>query len=248
MISHRVNRDQNEAAQHVLSGIRTFLASRGHRADLAISTKAKCTQGSFSASIKFDPVLGYPEEQDLMAVVAQYYPDHEINWDLADVDTDMGIVLLQLEPSREVIPVASLDKIPPEFKPIGSGLYKRAADSSGSVHEIWTLSKGQEGLMLYRNMDDLEVTADDENQFRAGDIVNTPYGPGRIQRFDEVGNAIVTIGNQKKLVAAGDLIPYNVNKEKKMLEEYFAQAYGDKDLARALLQDYTTRGKKKRDQ
>jgi hypothetical protein len=245
MISHRINRDQNDAAKHMLSNLQQYLASRGHRADLSLATKAKCTEGSFSATVKFDTALGYPEETDLLAVVAQYYPDHEINWDLAEVDTDLGVVLLQLEPSREVIPIESLDKIPPEFKPIGSGIYKRAADATGTVQEIWTLSKGQDGLMLYRNMDDLEVTAEDENQFRAGDIVNTPYGPGRIQRFDEVGNAIVTVGNQKKLVAAGDLIPYNINKEKKMLEEYFAQAYGDKTLADALVKDYSTRGKKK---
>jgi len=237
-ISHRVNRDQTEVAKSFLGGLQKHLASRGHRADLKIATKARDTQGSFKASVKFDASLGYPTEDDLITLVAQAYPTHDIDWDLAEVDMDLGLVLLQLEPSVEVVPVESINQIPPEFKSIGSGLYKRARDASGNVNEIWTLSKSTDGLMLYRNPDDLEVNAEDESGFRAGDVVNTPYGPGRIQRFDEVGNAIVTVGSQKRLVAAGDMTPYEVNKEKKKLEDYYAEAYGDREFAKGLVEDF----------
>lgn len=243
-ISHRVNRDQTEVAKSFLGGLQKHLASRGHRADLKITTKARDTSGRFRASVKFDSRLGYPSDDDLLTLVAQSYPTHEIDWDLADVDMDLGLVLLQLEPSVEVVPVESMGQIPPEFKPIGSGIYKRARDASGNVNEIWTLSKGPDGLMLYRNEDDLEVSAEDESGFRAGDVVNTPYGPGRIQRFDEVGNAIVTVGSKKRLVAAGDMYKYDIKKEKKKLEDYFATAYGDRAWAQALMEDYTTKHKK----
>ena len=243
-VSHRVNTDRTEVAESFLGGLQKYMASRGHRADLALSTKARDTNGRFSASVRFDATLGYPEDTDLLALVAQAYPTHEIDWDLADVDMDLGLVLLQLEPSVEVVPVESMNQIPPEFKAIGSGIYKRARDASGNVNEIWTLSKGTDGLMLYRNPDDLEVSADDNNEFSAGDVVNTPHGPGRIQRFDEVGNAIVTIGSAKRLVAASDMYKYDVKKEKKKLEDYYATAYGDREFAKGLIEDFETKSKK----
>jgi len=252
-ISHRLHRDRTSVATEFVTGLKAALSKRGYRADLEISTAAKSTVSRFSASVPFDTQLGHPSEEDLMALVAQSYPMHEIDWELVEVDSDNGTVLLNLQPSTEVVPIQSISEIPPEFKSIGTGLYKRAADASGNVQEVWTLKRGDDGLVLYRNHDDVEIEAKEEG-FKAGDVANTPYGPGRILRFDDTGNAFVQVGNKKRLVAAGELGMYSLDKEKKKLTDYYTEAYGDPEFAKALTENYNTRkngnpgaGKSKKD-
>lgn len=244
-ISHRVNSDKSEVANKFLTGLKRHLASRGYRADLSITTTAKSIKGSFSAFVPFDAQLGNPSEEDLTSLVAQEYPTHEIDWRLVEVeqnDDGRGVVYMQLQPSVEIIPVSAINEIPPEFQPIGAGIYKRAVDSK--VSEIWTLRKGDDGLVLSRNNDDLEVTAD-KNELRAGDVADTPYGPGKILKFDEYGNALVLVGNKRHLVAGKELGMYSIDREKKKLEDYYTQAYGDSAFAADLVKDYTERKKSK---
>ena len=236
-ISYRNNMDQTEVANEFIGRLAEHLKKRGYRADLSLATDAKVTSGTFTASVKFDPALGRPEETDLMSLVAQSYPKHQIDWELVQLDSEHGVALIPLEPSVEVVPVHDMQSIPPEFKPIGTALYKRAADASGKVHEIWTLKKNQNGLALYRAHDDIEVQAEEEG-FKATDIVNTPHGPGRIVRFDESGNAFVQVGNQKRLVAREDMQPYKIEKEKKKLQDLYTQIYGDAEFASKLVEDY----------
>jgi hypothetical protein len=236
-IAHRNNVDKTELANEFLSTLKNKLAKRGYRADLALSTDAKSTAGTFQAMIAFDVNLGHPSERDIITIVAKNYPKHEIDWELAEVDSDAGIVALSLKRSTECIPIKNLQEIPPEFVAIGSGLYKRAVDST--VNEIWTLRRGEDGLILYRNHDDVEVKADD-NQWKAGDVVKTSHGIGKIIRFTEDGNAFVQVGNNKHLVAGFELEPYKIEDEKKKIEDYYAQAYGDSEFARALVKDYDT--------
>jgi hypothetical protein len=240
-ISHRVNKDKSEVAKNFVSGLKEALAKRGHRADLTISSDAKSMAGRFTASVPFDVELGHPSEEDLVTLVAQSYPTHEIDWELAEVDADLGVVLLSLQPSTEVIPISNISAIPPEFTAIGTGLYKRAVDST--VNEVWTLKRVDDGLALFRNQDDIEVKAD-KDALKAGDIANTPYGPGRIIRFDDYGNAFVQIGNKKRLVAAKELGMYSIEKEKKKLTDYYTEAYGDPEFAKALTKEYDTRKNK----
>lgn len=241
-ISHRLNRDKTELKDTFVTGLKNALAARGHRADLQLSTDAKSTLGTFRASVSFDPQLGHPSDKDLTTVVAQSHPNHDIEWELTDVDSELGIILLTLEPSQEVIPVSSINEIPPEFVSIGTGLYKRAVDST--VNEVWSLKRTDDGLILSRNEGDLDVTADEG--LKAGDIANTPYGPGKIIRFDELGNAFVQVGNNTRLVAAKDIGMYSVEQERKKLTDYFAEAYGDKEFANALTKDYNTNKKSKK--
>lgn len=243
-ISHRLHRDKTSVATEFMTGLKAELSKRGYRADLEISTSARSTIGRFTASVPFDTELGHPTEEDLMTLVAQAYPTHEIDWELVEVDSDLGVVLLTLQPSTEIVPVKNISEIPPEFKSIGTGLYKRAADATGNVHEIWTLKRTDDGLMLFRNNDDVEISAKEEG-FKAGDVANTPYGPGRILRFDEMGNAFVQVGNKKRLVAAKELGVYSIEKEKKKLTDYYAEAYGDAEFAKALTNKYDTRTNKK---
>lgn len=242
-ISHRLHKNESEVASEFVSGLQAALAQRGYRADLTITTDARSTVGRFTASIPFDPQLGHPSEDDLITLVAQNYPDHEIDWELAQVDDDLAVVMLSLDPATEIIPVTNISEIPPEFKPIGTGLYKRAVDVTGNVQEIWTLKRGDDGLVLYRNNDDVEIEAREEG-LKAGDIANTPYGPGRIIRFDETGNAFVQVGNKKRLVAGSELGMYSVDSEKKKLTDYFSEAYGDAEFAKALTKKYDTRSDK----
>jgi len=239
-ISHRLHKDRTSVATEFVSGLKAALSKRGYRADLVISTTAKSTVSRFRASVPFDTNLGHPSEEDLMGLVAQSYPTHEIDWELVEVDSDLGLVLLTLEPSTEIIPVNSISEIPPEFKSIGTGLYKRAVDASGNVHEVWTLKRGDDGLVLFRNNDDVEIEAK-EDGFKAGDIANTPYGPGRILRFDDHGNAFVQVGNKKRLVAGKELGVYSIEKEKKKLTDYYSEAFGDPEFAKALTENYDTR-------
>lgn len=235
-ISHRTNPNQTEVAKQFVHGLRAALAKRGYRADLSIATDARSTMGKFTASVAFNPELGHPSEDDLVTLVAQSYPAHEIDWEMVEVDSDQGTVVMMLQPAQEVIPVSSMASIPAEFKSIGTGLYKRAVDST--VSEIWTLKKTDDGLALYRSPDDIEVQAED-NQIKAGDVVNTPYGPGKVVRLDEVGNAYCLVGSRKHLIALKDLGVFDINKEKGKLKEYYAQIYGDQ-FAQDLVDSYTT--------
>ena len=244
-ISHRENVDKTELAQNFFSTLEKTLAKRGYRADLQMSTDARSTKGRFTASVKFSQQLGRPDDVDLMALVAQSYPTHQIDWQLIQIDPVEGIVIMPLEPAVEMVPLTSINAIPPEFKPIGTALYLRAADTSGKVHEVWTLKKDPDhGLMLYRNQDDLEVTAENETDVKAGDAVNTPHGPGRVVRFDDGGNAFVQIGNQKRLVAKADMTPYKKEKEEKKLVDLYTQIYGDAQFAKELVQDYGRKDKR----
>lgn len=235
-LSSKTGQAREDLRDEILRSVKNKLAARKYRADLSIMTAAKSTAGKFSAEIRFNPRLGHPSEQDILTLVAQNYPTHQVDWQLIDVDQNSGIVTLMLEPSVEVIPIESMKAIPPEFSPIGTAMYKRAADASGKVNEIWQLKRTDEGLALFRSPNDLEITAEDEGGFKAGDVVNTPYGPGRVERFDDTGDCCyVLIGNKRRLVAASDLKKYDVDKERKKLEEYYAMAYGDADFASSLV-------------
>lgn len=239
-ISHRMNPNHTEISKQFLHGLKSALAKRGYRADLSISTDSRNTLGTFTASVSFNPDLGHPGEEDLVTLVAQSYPAHEIDWELVEVDSDQGTVVMMLQPSQEVIPVSSVVSIPAEFKSIGTGLYKRAVDST--VSEIWTLKKTDDGLALYRSQNDIEVHAED-NQIKAGDVVNTPYGPGKVVRLEEgTDNAYVLVGNKKRLVAGKDLLPYDIDKEKSKLMEYYKQIYGP-EFSEDLIKNYVTRNK-----
>jgi preprotein translocase subunit YajC len=231
-ISHRVNYDQTELATEFISGLKASLAKRGYRADLSIATDARNTAGTFTASVRFDTSLGHPTEDDLVSLAASSYNTHEIDWELAEVDSDQGLILLSLKPSVEMIPIKSLNEIPPEFKPIGTGIYKRAVDST--VSEIWELKRGEEGLFMYRKNDDMEVKAEEEG-FRAGDVVQTEAGlVGRIIRFDDMGNAFIQCGKRRHLVAAPDIKKYDQSKERSLLKSYYEMAYGDASFSEAL--------------
>jgi len=245
-ISHRESPARDQLNREFLTNLKAKLAERKYRADLEIVTAAKNTTGTFKAEVPYNPELGHPSENDLLTLVAQNYPTHEIDWELVQVDPEEGIVTLMLEPSVEMVPVESVKAIPPEFVAIGTGIYKRAADNTGNVHEIWTLKKSDEGLALYRNQDDLEITAEEEG-FKAGDVVMVEgHGPGRIKRFDENGAvAFVQIGNKVHLVAQMDLKPYALDKEREKLRKYYEVAIGDKAYAEALVKDYGDIKKKK---
>lgn len=235
-ISHRTHQTHTDLAKEFLITLKAKLARRKYRADLSLVTAAKHTEGSFSAEVKYNSQLGHPSEEDLLTLVAQSYPMHEINWELIDVDSGAGIVTMMLEPSVEVIPVKDLASIPPEFTAIGTGLYKRATDTTGKVNEIWSLKKTTNGLSLFRSNDDLEVTAEDESGFKSGDVVKTPNGVGLIKRMDDLGNAFVQIGNKMHLIGASDLEKYDVDKDRKKLEDYYSQVYGP-EFAKELVKD-----------
>ena len=237
-ISQNRQEAPEKSRSRFVSQIRSYLQKRGHRADLKLIVNSKNTHGRFPAEVRYNTRLGAPSEKDLMSLVNKHFAQKDIEWETMSTDTGSGVITIYLEPAVEVVPLENINQIPSEFKPIGTGLYKRAADLSGNVNEIWTLSKTKDGLGLFRKQDDIEVVADDEDQFKAGSIVDTPHGPGKIHRFDDHGNAIVLIGNKKKLVAANDLRPYKVEKEKTKLRDYFRQMYGDSAFADALVQDY----------
>ena len=244
-ISHRESPARSKLNTEFLSDLKAKLAERKYRADLYFLTAAKETTGSFKAEIAYNPELGHPPENDLLTLVADAYPTHEIDWELITVDPEEGVISLMLEPSVEMVPVESVRAIPPEFVAIGTGLYKRAADQSGNVQEIWTLKKSDDGLALYRNQDDLEITAEEEG-FKAGDVVMVDgHGPGRIKRFDQDGAvAFVQIGNRQHLVAAMDLKPYSVEKEKQKLKKYYEIAWGSPEMAEGVTKEYGDRRKK----
>lgn len=242
-ISHRESPARTQLNNEFLTNLKAKLAERKYRADLQMVTASQDTTATFKADVAYNPELGHPSENDLLTLVAQNYPTHEIDWELVQVDPEEGIISLMLEPSVEVVPVTSVRAIPPEFVAIGTGIYKRAADSTGNVQEIWTLKKNDEGLALYRNQNDIEVTAEEEG-FKAGDVVMVEgHGPGRIKRFDPENNlAFVQVGNRQHLVAAMDLKPYSMEKEKTKLKTYYESIYGP-EFAEKMVTDFSTRKK-----
>jgi len=241
-MSHRESPAKTMLKNEFISNLKAKLGERKYRADLNFMTAAKNTTSSFKAEIAYNTELGHPSENDILTLVAQNYPTHEIDWDLIQVDSDEGIVSLMLEPSVEVVPVTSVKSIPPEFVAIGTGIYKRAVDQTGNVQEIWTLKKNDGGLALYRSPNDLEITAEEEG-FKAGDVVELEeFGPGRIKRFDENGNAFVQVGNRLHIVAQMDLQQYSVDKEKTKLEKYYSELYGP-EFSKGMVQDFSTNKK-----
>jgi hypothetical protein len=220
-----------------LRDLKKKLAERNYRADLKLITAAKNTTSTFDAVVKFNPALGYPSEDDLISLVSQSYPQHQITWDLVDVSDTNGTVALVLEPAVEIIPIASLKEIPPEFVSIGAGIYKRAADAAGNITEIWQVKKDDSGgFVLCRSEEDFEVEAEREDSFVAGDVVMTSYGPGKIKKFDDFGNAIVQVGSKKHLVAAAELKDYSADGDRKKLQDYYTQMYGDASFAKSLVE------------
>lgn len=234
-VSHKVNRHQNLATKEALSAVRDKLRERGYRADLQLSVKPGF-KGRASAEVRFEPTLGHPDENDLMTLVAQEVPDYEISWDTVNVDPSLGVIYLNLEPSVEVVPVKSMSDIPSEFVALGTALYKRASSPSGDAYEIWSLKKTDGGLALFNTKEQV-VTAEETTGHRAGDVVNTPHGPGKIVRFDDLGNAFVQVGKNLRLVAEKDMQDYSITKERSKLFDYYAQLYGE-EFANALVKEY----------
>ena len=61
-----------------LSDVKSYLDSRGYRADLVLVANRKA-EGNFPVEVRFNPKFSYPEDKDLMAIVATKYPNHQIN-------------------------------------------------------------------------------------------------------------------------------------------------------------------------
>jgi len=223
--------------KQVLSAIDAEMKKRPYRADLKISAASKYGSDGLSLKVRYHAPLGNPSEEDLMALTAESFEGYDIDWDTALVDPATGTIVLNLEQSVESIPLGSIRDIPSEFVSVGSGYYKRAADASGNVLEVWSLKKTDDGLALIRNMDDMEITAEEDPEVAAGALVDTPYGPGKVLRFDDAGNAFVQVGNKTRLVAKGDVALYNRNTDKKKLQDFYTQIYGP-EFAKSLVEDF----------
>jgi len=234
-ISQCVNKDRTEMATEFLTELKQKLAARKYRADLKLVTASRNTSKTFQAEVRFNGLLGHPSEKDLLAITAEKFPNHDINWQLIDVDASSGVMTLMLEPSKEVIPVKSAKDIPPEFKSVGTCIYKRASNPEESIFEIWSLKNTEDGLALVRNNNELEMTAEEETKYTKGSVVNTPYGPGLFQKYDDLGNGFVQVGNKMHLIGASDLQPYELSDEATKLKTYFEQAYGSKEYANELV-------------
>ena len=214
--------------------LRSFMERKGYRADLVVVSNQKTSERNVSVEIKYNTEFDFPADKDLMALIATTYPDYEVDWATAVVDDEAGTIAINLRPTREIIPIKGYKDIPSDFEPQGTGIFHRKADATGNVAEVWELRKGADGgLALVRKMDDMQVLKGEEDSIKVNDAVRTPEGVGRVESFDEVGNAYVRIGNQKRLMAAEDLAKYDTNKDKQTLFEYFKQVYGD-EFAKAL--------------
>jgi hypothetical protein len=243
-ISQCVNKDRTVVANEFLTELKAKLAARKYRADLKLVTSSRNTEKTFQAEVRFNGMLGHPSEKDLLALTAEKFPNHDINWQLIECDATSGILTLMLEPSKEVIPVKSVKDVPPEFKSVGSCIYKRASNPEESIFEIWSLKNTDDGLALVRNVDDFEMTAEEtEHKFKKGDVVLTSYGPGIFSKYDDLGNGFVQVGNKMHLVGSPELQPYHVEDEKTKLKEYFSQIYG-KEYSEMLTKDLGKKDKK----
>ncbi|MFA5132744.1 MAG: hypothetical protein WC444_05485 [Candidatus Paceibacterota bacterium] len=230
-----------EAAKaRVFDGLAEFAKNRGYRADLVVSAASKKQAKIISAVVKFDKQLGFPHENDLMALVASKFPTHQIDWATIEADTEGDTLSLNLQPKADVIPLNSVKDIPNEFKSIGSGIFKRRAVAAGNVFEIWELKREADGLSLVRKMDDVETDTENDSAevFSKGDLVETEHGAGKITDFDPVGNAIVQVGSHKRIVAQEDMKKYEPKKDQKALLEYYTSLYGA-EFAQGLIKDFS---------
>lgn len=237
-LTNSEKRAKTEWGNDLLTNLKAGLAVRQHRADLQLICKNEPV-GSFPVIVKFAKILGYPTQKDLTTITAQNFPGHEINWELVDVDDTSQTITLMLSPSEEIVHVNSIQDIPKDFESIGSCLYKRAENADKSIYGIWTLKELDGNLALVRNKDEYEVVANTADVgFKKGDVVDTPYGLGLFQRYDEIGNGFVQCGTTLHLVAKDGIFGYDVSKEKTKLYDYFAQIYGP-EFAKGLVEDYS---------
>lgn len=230
---------KGELQNEFVASLKDYLDSRGYRADLKIinASKKHVANKPFPVEICYNPSFEFPEEQDLMALVSTAYPEHQIDWNTVEVDSKEGTIVAMINPSEEVIPLRSVRDIPSEFRAVGTGIFKRQADASGKAFEIWELKKSSDGLALIRRNQEAEIVASDDNEFKAGDVVNTPEGPGKLLKFDDAGNAFVQVGSRKRLVAADVLKKYDFNSEKGKLLQYYTEIYGE-EYAQELVKQY----------
>jgi hypothetical protein len=242
-ITNSYERAKNEWGNEFLFNLKNKFAANGFRSDLKLLYK-KATTSDFEVHVKYDKYLGYPTEKDLIGIVSKNFPGHEINWQLISVDDTSNVVTLMLSPSQETILIENVDTIPSEFISCGSCVYKRASQNNTNIFEIWNLKTADDGsLLLIRNKSDFEIlSTKDLLAFKKGDVIDTPYGLGIFQKYDEVGNGFVQVGNRTHLIAKDEMKPYDQEQEKTKLYDYYAQLYGA-EFAEELIKDYTTEKK-----
>lgn len=210
-----------------LRNLKNKIAARGHRPDIyLVSSKVEGTEQVIE--VGFHPHVGKPNEQELRAFVERNYPQTKINWKTLQ-DTGNNRLRFSIVSDAEVIPVSSVDRIPPAFTPIGTGIYKRASDES-----VWHLRKEGEDLILVRQYED---TPPDD--LKVGTPVLTSLGEGVI--VDKSASSIDVKFNSGEIrtFAPKDVFAlYDRRKEKKLLEEYYEKAFANKEFAKSLVMDY----------
>lgn len=227
--------DYKNMKDEVYTEMGDFFKGKAYRQDLHMVVDGSQKDCVVTAEVKFNSQLGFPSEEDLMALVATNMPNYQLDWETVEADTDANSLNLTLKRSAEVLPLNSIKDIPAEFTSIGTGIFRRSVTASGKVYEIWDLVRDDDGLSLQRRSSDSDVI--DGDDILEGAVVETPYGVGRVASIDEENcTAVVQIGKYKRIVAQDEIKEYDQNKDRKKLIEYYTSVYG-KEYAELLLRD-----------
>lgn len=250
---NKFSADQERFLDNLAAGLRT----RGYRADIKASRQPYVSEGQHYLDVEFSSFLGHPKFEHLQAFVADQLPQCEIRRD--DINLVSSTLLrVGIQVKEDRIPLTSARAVPPAFKSIGTGLYRKAGDD----HSIWALENdGNGGYSLVRKrgeesepvFGELPRTASAE--LSVGDRVKTPDGIGRLLSFDRAGNPIVDLDGGRFLYRRAQVIkdmPTSVpglppdhrsnefhkfrrSREQSYEADFYAKVFGDSEFANQLV-------------
>lgn len=242
-------------------GLFSKMRKSGHRVDLKIARPMVRNGETCRVEVSFQPALGVPPFEHLIAFMKKLYPGHEvIAEDIEQVSP--GLLVVGTKINDERIIVASVNRVPPEFSPIGTGLFRREGDD----HHIWALERSSDGqFALVRKVEERvdpvygdlpefsrAASAGEPERIRIGARVRTPNGFGTVADIDRAGNVLVDMPRgARQLYRKSQVIvdpvtkdpglppqqkgSYKLSEETAWMVDYYTAAYGDRDFAEQLV-------------
>lgn len=207
--------------------------------------------GDLILRVAFDKEFGLPNETDAARIVNHLFPEARVAHERTWIDSQSGVLRVALERKDSSLRLASRKDMPSDFVALAAGVYRKASDNS-----IWDLrleADGSYGLYRREAQQDGEKLPLDgiegnprEAGFRPGEfVIVAGANEDRVAIYkgaDENGNPVVEHEGQQGAIPLESL-RIAATLDARELEDYYAQAYGSKEYAKALVKNI---GEKKR--
>ena len=200
--------------------------------------------GDLILRVAFEKDFGLPNETDAARLVNHLFPEARVAHERTWIDSQTGVLRVALERIDSSLRLASRKDMPSDFTALAAGVYKKASDNS-----IWDLRLETDGSYgLYRR----EAQSEDalplgereskprEAGFRPGEfVIVAGASEDRVAIYkgaDENGNPVVEHEGQQGAIPLESL-RVAATLDLRELEDYYAQAYGSKEYAKALVKN-----------